>query len=456
MTPLAWLVMAAAVFVVLRKLRRDYLDGLCWAIALMVALPDELAVPLGFAEFTVQRIIVLTLAFFWMRERRAGNLPTKVPFLGIFVLILVTQLGSLALSTAFSDSLKGYLSLVFETVLLFSIISTSLTTEDAITRALQTVVKAVAFVALLALVERYTGINWPRLLLFGEGQNEEGDVSSIYRHRIMMGYVMAMTCPLCTLFASSAQSKRERFRWSISLLILVGACYFSFSRGPWLGFVLVTAMFSILSRGPIRKVMLIIVGVAAVVVVLRPGVRETMIDLLDTLVSTDQNSVKVTSREYRTRLWYVAWTEINKAPERFLLGYGGNSYMYKDYSEYFDHEAGGTTIRLGYTSWDNQYAVNLQQYGVLGCTAGIALHVALVLGVLKSWWRSRDSRKELALATLATVAVFLWGNTNVAIFNPQLTWLFLISGASGVKIGDTLRRQDPDWEAYPSTLAEAR
>ena len=169
-----------------------------------------------------------------------------------------------------------------------------------------------------------------------------------------------------------------------------------------------------------------------------PGARETIVELADSLITTDTaNNVKASSAQYRKTLWRVAWVEISKAPERLLFGYGRNSTNYKDYSEYFEHEMGGTSAKLGFTSWDSQYALNLIELGVLGFLASSILYLQLFVAGIKSWKKLEgdDMNRDLALAAVASMAVHLWAGTNAAIFNPQLTWLFLTVAALAIRLG---------------------
>ncbi len=108
MTALGYIVMLGAVLLAISKLSRDYTNGVCWTVALMIVLPDEVALPLGVAELTVQRILVLTLLVFWLQQRGAGNIGGRVPFLNGFLLLAAAELVSLMLSTALVDSLKAY------------------------------------------------------------------------------------------------------------------------------------------------------------------------------------------------------------------------------------------------------------------------------------------------------------------------------------------------------------
>ena len=254
MTALGYIFMLGAVLLAISKLSRDYTNGVCWTVALMIVLPDELSLPFGVAELTVQRILVLTLLGFWLGQRGSGRAGGKVPFLRGFLLLAAAELVSLMLSTAFVDSVKAYLALVCEQILLFAIIATSLTTKPAIMRAVRVMVSALAVVAALAVVERYTGRNLPRSLLLGEGENPDGEIWSVYRHRIMFGYAMASIFPFALYFAGRAQGRSQSITaWAV-LLLTIAACYFSFSRGPWIGLLLLAVvLIAILSRGPMRK-----------------------------------------------------------------------------------------------------------------------------------------------------------------------------------------------------------
>jgi hypothetical protein len=437
MTVLGYILMSAALLLVTARLKRDFVGGLCFAAAAMMVLPDELAFPLGFADLTVQRIIILIVASFWLRERSKGYARETVPFCRLFSILLITQLISLGFSIAPSDSFKNLLSLFFEGFVFFVILFSTLNTEAQLLRAARTLTAALVVVAALAVIERYSEINLPRRFLLGEGANEEGDITSVFRHRIMLGYAMAAVLPYSMFLVARSLAGISAFlNWAGTFLV-IAACYFSFSRGPWIGLLLALTALAVLGRGRLRHGVLVIIALTALMVAVRPGIRTTIVDLVSSLLVTDtENNVKASSAKYRKRLWYVAWNEIAKAPERFLFGYGANSTMHADYSDYFGRMEGGSTSKLGFTSWDNQFALNLIERGSVGFLAGTALYLGLLVSAAR---HAKDSapglRKDLAIAALVSMGVHIWACTNVAIFNPQLTWIFLLSSAISIRAG---------------------
>ncbi len=332
--------------------------------------------------------------------------------------------------------------------------ATSLTTTPAIKRAAKVAVSALAVVACLAVVERYFEFNPARILLLGERGDGEGGITSVYRHRIMFGYAMAAIFPFALFFAGRARGRRESIlAWAV-LLLTIAACYFSFSRGPWVGLLLAALLIGILGRETFRRGIKVIGAITVLALVADAGVRETVFELAASLIDTDTaHNVKASSAQYRKTLWRVAWVEISKSPERMLFGYGRNSTLQKDYSEYFEREMGGTTDKLGFTSWDSQFALNLIELGILGFLAGTILYFKLFLAGIKSWrnLEGDDLHRDLVLAAVASLGVYLWACTNVAIFNPQLTWLFLTAAALAINLGTARRSPKPEFASSLQT-----
>src|SRR5690606_37747131 len=107
-----------------------------------------------------------------------------------------------------------------------------------------------------------------------------------------------------------------------------------------------------------------------------------------------------------------------------LFGYGGLSTERMDLSHYFDRESGGTTNALGYTSWDNQLACNLIEFGIVGFTIEILLLIAAMRMLLRNMRRARPPDRTMILAFACACFIYIFALTNVYIFSPQLKFLF--------------------------------
>jgi len=429
--------MALILVPVFRCLKRDYHAGLALCVGLMVSMPDYLRLSFGggIPELTIHRLLLIVLLLFWVSVSRQVPSRPAAPFLrGLFILG-ATQLMSLLLSVYFSGSVKSFLAFALEIVLFFMIVSTSLREREVILKVLSAVAVALGVVAVIAGIERRWEINLSQYLVLGNGDVNSEDITSTYPHRIVLGYAMAMVVPVILAVKDQEPRKKKRLVLWCLLLLAIAGCYFSNSRGPWSGLIIGTAPLIIFGSRDTKRVFVMFALLAVLVLAVRPGVRETLTAAIGSLTDKDEDSVKGNSYQYRWRLWHVAFAEIKKSPERMLFGYGGLSTETMDLSDYFERGTGGNTALTGFTSWDNQLACDLIELGFVG----LAVEAGLYLGVLGTlvviWFRSPAMDKSILLAIISACTIYLYAQSNVYLFSPQLKCLFWGLAACGLRLG---------------------
>jgi len=196
------------------------------------------------------------------------------------------------------------------------------------------------------------------------------------------------------------------------------------------------AILLVLGSKQMRKTFVMIAILSVVVIATRPGVRETLVSAISTTVGADKDSLKRKSYEYRWKLWEVAYSEVKKSPERFLFGYGGLSTEEMDLSDYFDKESGGSTALLGFTSWDNQQACDLIEFGFMGFGLEVILFLAVLWKLLTLWKSSKGVDRTIMAAFISIAVIYYYARSNVYLFSPQLKCLFWALVACGVRYGE--------------------
>lgn len=403
------------------------------AAGLLVFLPGSLRVevPGAWPEVTVHRVLLGVLALTVWRHRPAAPVGLPLVTIGwLFGALVMSRLASTLVSVTPTPSAKELLSFLLETVLFYQLGLLALRRAAALCSVLRAVGLALAAVAAVAVVERYAGLSLPELLL-PHFEHCRNGVQSTYPHRILLGYAMAMGLPLTLELVARAPSRAGRFGWVLASGLLVLTCFLADSRGGWLGMGVAGFLSVLLGSGPARRIGLVLGVVALGALALRPGVRDTILARAQATYAAD--SVKGASYRYRWRLWEVAYAEIARRPERMALGYGAQSTEAMDLSRYFRPQEGGSTTKIGFTSWDNHYASNLIEFGFLGLA--IELLGWAALGVLLLRARARRTGEARALLTVAVVAlaVFVFARTNVYIFGEQpkfLFWTLVLLGAA--------------------------
>jgi hypothetical protein len=328
---------------------------------------------------------------------------------------------------------KDFFQFVLEVALWFVVIAGSLTERRAIEKTFWAVLLALVAVGTIAAIEKYAQVNLAAKLVAGM-VDDPRTVSATFRHRILLGYALAMGFPLALIAQDLAQEKWQRVLGRISLFLLPAACYFSHSRGPWVGCALAAAVMGATGGHVIRKKLVILAVLGCALLVVRPGVWESISDLWTQ--SFDTSSIKGASANYRKELWIVAGHQVSKSAGRFLFGYGGKILESMDLSDEFDGNGkyGGSAGPLGYTSWDSEFAAHLMQFGFVGLGLELILFWVLFKTVAAGWREVAAAEGSLVSSCGAGMLVFVWAMTNVAIFNAQLVFLFwtLVAMVNGV------------------------
>lgn len=425
---------AAAVF---RATRPGLAAGFPLAAALLILLPGQLRieVPGLPMEITIHRIILGILLLRWVREPRGGPAPAVAGHTFVLGLLLGSRLLSDVLSVTPGASLKDLFTFAIETVAYFHLARSALASAAAQAATVRAVTFALLVVAGIAFIERYAGVSLP-VLMFANFKYLFDGIQSTYPHRILLGYAMAMGTPLALILIDRAATPAQRLLWWLGLLALVTACFLADSRGGWLGMALAgTLSFGTGSRRT-RLRCLALAALAAVAVLLRPGIRETIVARITDTYAPD--TYKAVSYQYRWRLWEVAYSEITRSPLRMLFGYGGLSTEMMDLSGYFRPQEGGTAGKIGFTSWDNHYASDLIEFGFVGVGLELLLYAAFLVHVTRRWHAAPLPAQPLIGAALVSSIVFMFARTNVFIFGEPLKFLFwtiVALGTAAVRSG---------------------
>lgn len=397
------------------------------ACLLIVCVTDKLRLELpgGLPELTIQRLLLLMSVYYWYRERRY-----KIKYRERWVnAALMANIGLVFISTVLSIahglSIKNLVSLVFEEYFFYWLVYTSVRSEKDVLLIYRYFGYGLGIVAVLGFYEYYTHFNpvdayitqAPRMDL-GMAYAGWYDVMATFPHRILFGY--AMVCGGVVSFGCYfiEKTKLRRYLWLFLTLLFAGVTYFSNSRGPWFALPLAVAVVFVWGTTRSRK-LIVFLGVAVVAgLLIKPGVRETIFDLVQETFEKDTH--KGESYEYRWECWGVAWKMIVKSPIRFMVGYGGLSTQEMDLQSMFS--VGGSTYKLGYTSWDNQYAANLIEFGVLGF---IGFNVVFGVVCFRLFTRNASISPALAqvvTSTKAILVVYMFLMTNVYSFSSQLKY----------------------------------
>ena len=138
--------------------------------------------------------------------------------------------------------------------------------------------------------------------------------SSTFTNPNILGEYAVMAAPFLTYYAFSGNRAKGRILCRFCLIFLVGAVAFSFSRGGYLGLLLMALVFAFAN---IRKILAMILSLCAVVVLIPPTVLQRFM----TVGGLDFATVE------RMNVWYTCLGAISKNP---IFGTGpGVDYIWK-------------------------------------------------------------------------------------------------------------------------------
>lgn len=410
----------------------DYRKGLCVAASFLVVLPNELMLRTAgnLPNFPATRLIVIMVFIFWVFAGAKRKNYKRIPFLTALLFFAISNLFSLLFGIDFSSGLKQYLSFTFEILLFYIIIQSSITDREFGVKVLISVWLGLLLVAVLGIIEKKTGWNAMTWAIPSFEIEEPGQVRSTFSHRILFGAAMAMGFP--TAVSLYLLKVRGRWKYILSVGVFLTACYFSHSRGPWLGAAVALLVFFLFGSMRTRKMILVVLFLVFMILVVRPGVRQTIFGLsADTL---DKDSFKGGTYQYRWELWGIAYNEVSKSPVRILFGYGPGSTASLGIAQ------GERGKRDVYWSWDNHYAWTLLETGFLGLISSILLYATVFVRLVRSRRKVEKVDRGALAGIIASLVVLMFMMTNVMIFARQLFFLFWIL----VAVGNVLvkRRQE--------------
>jgi hypothetical protein len=422
MQPGVILTILAILFILWLVLRRDFVQGLSLAVFIWVSSTTLLRIELpgSLPALTIHRLMLITVTAVWLTKNGLARVST-IPLIGCFGFWFLANLISLlGTQIDFATSLKRFLDFVLEAFVFYVVASSSLENSDDALRVLRGAWLGLVVVAALAVIERHTGFNPVDRFIPGY-EREEGSlrmILSTYQHRILLGTAMAMGVPLSFVILQADRAAGKRLFFWIPVGLLLTACYYGQSRGPWFGLILACGIMFLMGSIDVKKRLVVIGLVGALALLVRPGVIETLTHFAQDTVDTD--SFKGGTARYRLELWRVAFHEVVKGPWELFFGYGPAAGSEIDVEWNLSYR--GT--RYVIDSWDNHFAYALFQWGFVGLVATLLLYLKPLGTFFHGWRRAWPANRDALICLFATAVILIWMMTNVLIFAKQLDYLF--------------------------------
>jgi hypothetical protein len=272
-------------------------------VALILAMPD---VPIdlptfGLAEHIIQVGFTTVMALVLLLPTALGNrLPRRWATVARNWVVL--EFAWLAFLGFISASFTGFLRLLVEQFLTlylpFQGARKSITTLDQVHRAMALFTSMATALSVIAVFEYakgwllyatlpgHWGVEWGALRYLARGTALRAQVS--LGQPIAVGFVIAVAL----LMAQTAALYRGRPKWRLAIIAILSAGLFaSISRGPWIGAVAGTLLFTAMGPGGLKQVLRLAASGAALLVIVAflPG-GEKIIDLLPWIGTADPGS----------------------------------------------------------------------------------------------------------------------------------------------------------------------
>lgn len=375
------IVVCALVAIALTKGFEETLPFFAFVVTLV---PGESTVPLpGLFDLTTARVAIATLiVLYFAVGTNAVMTPEKraTPLKYLILLTLGWSLISVLNSVVFTTSLKSVASTSVELYVLYYIFANSVSNIQSVNKILAAIMVALFVCCIFGWLEDYA--HWRVVDIFpqvtyrfsDQGFMEDDRVRSTFPHAILFAGALAWGIPITLYFLTLAKTNWQKTYLWIIVIAMFWNIYRTFSRGPWLGLSLSMLLLLLFSQSGIRKYLLVISLLTALVLVIRPGVWET---IKNTYFETlDPDSPRGSSYQYRYDLMHVARDTLAKHPSRAVWGFGPESFYYL----HLEGEDPTTGHTVKYESCDSAIVEIMMDTGYVGLllVAALMLKPALV------------------------------------------------------------------------------
>jgi hypothetical protein len=390
-------------------------------VCIVVPQTSEIFLP-GLFGLTTQRLVVVLLItlYFGVGKRDHGaSLAKESPLKWLMIAQVAWSLISTANSVVPVMSIKKLLSEVVEYYVLYAIYAKTITSVRTIYRILNAMVAALFVCSVLGTIEAYTG--WSVMSLFpaqesqiglalGISGGDEGRVASTFPHAILFGAALVIAITLALHLVKVAKTGARKVLLWAAILLMFSNIYKSFSRGPWLGLILALTLLLLFEGGKLRKYLLVIATLVALVLVIRPGVYDSISNLYGETFAVNWDSPKGLSYEYRYELRRVAQKALARDFRRELWGYGMESF----FSLHLEGDLAGH--QHPFLSCDSAWIELMVETGYVGL-------VLIALLLFKPAWlswkdfrRIRGPDRYLSLTLFTCMVAYYFMMTSVAMY----------------------------------------
>ena len=404
-----WIYIGIAGMLLLHNARRETNIPALYLFLLAVVPVSYIEIP-GFGlvnflfEVSHQRLLALVIllpAFLSLAGRkktlRFGTMAADKLILAYIVLVVLLYLRE----TSLTDTLRRCLYQFTDVFLPYYVISRSLRNLQDFRAAILSLVVAVMILAIIGVFEavKHWLLYSPMVDALNLGGAKTGYLnrSGILRaiastgQPIALGFIMAVTIGLYLYLQKYITS---RFHRRMGFLLLCGGLLAPLSRGPWVGMVIIAAVFIATGRQAAKKLtLLFLAGILALpMIAIMPG-GDRIINLIPFIGESEDSNI-----DYRQRLFEQSIIVINRNP-----WFGSTNFLNTPEMQ---------SVRAGHGMIDivNSYLAVALETGFVGAGLFIGFFLTVCWGIYRGFQRLPDKDSEehlLGRALLASLAGIL-------------------------------------------------
>jgi len=385
---------------------------------LLLLFPYESQITLtGYFDLTTQRLIVI-LAFVIYAFSSEVKEKRKLPLRYTIFFLMAWMLVASANSVVFVTSIKSVLSQFFDFFLIYYIFAKSVTRTETVRKIFYGFVAAMLLLSVIGIAEIYW--DWNVLGLFPEvyhrfanivgGVNDRGGrVQTTFGHPILYGAALAMTIPMALYLISTSKTTMQKiFLWATTFLIVLNL-YKTGSRGPWLAAALSMAVVMLSGGKQMRRYVIWMGVLAAIVLVARPGIWETISNLYSLTLASE--TAQGSSYQWRYALYEQAFLHLNHDFWRALWGYGPESFYFLGWKGVFQG------MIVPFESCDSSLAQLMIETGYIGFLLGVSVFVIAGYKAFRSSLKLPQPENLPCVVLFVNMCAFLFLMSNVAILS---------------------------------------
>jgi len=398
-------------------------------LLLLFPYESQIRIP-GLFDLTTQRILIIELVVLYLalgRTRNGEGGTEKLPQWKLILLLVGWMLFSSANSVVPLVSFKSTLSQVFDFAVPYYIFARAISKAETVHKILFAFFASMCVLSVFGYFEIYQG--WSVLSLFpvaphrfagmpGEVTDRGLRAQATFGTSIMFGTALAVAIPMGLYLLTTAKSTgRKVFLWSAVLLMFLDI-YKTGSRGAWIAMILSLAMLFSFGRGSMRRMLATIVILTAMVLIVRPGVGETIVNLYR--ATQNPNTDQGASYQWRYALYGIAKRELSKDLGRALWGFGPESFYFLG----LEGEFQGAVWK--FETCDSEVVELLMDTGCVGFLIVATLLARAAFFSFRNSQKMTSPASTMCLVLFVNILTFCFMMTNVEIFWGQQSYMLWI------------------------------